>query len=211
MKMTGLGMSLILVLILMATISAGAQPLEERLQLIVDVGPYVTLEAPEDIEIEVNQPWSGGELMEASSRLYLKTNTDVKLTWESTELKDEKTGRVLPLGIPENRGRGQADADRLDQAFGLTSFLIKDDDRGSQGRGQGNQQGNGSNNRYTSRIEEGILHSQQGYRFEPGDHNFDIIVQYFWSEEASWSEIVAGRYSGEIIYTVSAIDDREDE
>ncbi|MFW6269227.1 MAG: hypothetical protein ACOC4G_04010, partial [Bacillota bacterium] len=78
-----------------------ALSVEEKLDLIIDVGSHVSLDIGDDIYIEVDRPWSGGELREEKTSLILQTNTDIELTWESTELIEANTGRKLPSGIPE--------------------------------------------------------------------------------------------------------------
>jgi len=51
------------------------------------------------------------------------------------------------------------------------------------------------------------LQSSHGYILNPGIYDFDIIVQYYWAKEGVWSRIIAGEYTGEILYTIAAVED----
>ncbi|RAK10621.1 hypothetical protein C8C77_10410 [Halanaerobium saccharolyticum] len=209
MKKIVVELSIGLFLILVFSSNIYAQTQKESLNMLININPYINLEIGEDINISVDQPWQGGEVREASSKLYLKTNTAVELSWETTKLSNEKTGRSLPLGIPiefiQRLVRGET-VKAADQPFGLNTFLIN----------KGNYQddsliGRKKENDYSilaSELKDGnVLQSSQGYRLEPGVYNFDIIVQYYWARESSWSQITAGEYKGQIIYTVAAVND----
>lgn len=183
--------------------TALALPIEERLWLEIDIGSHATLELGNDIKVQIDKPWSGGEVREATSNLVLRTNADVELRWESTEIKDEITGQVLPIGISEQQemksGQGVFTETFTDQPFGLTTLLVKRDIL-AQGMNQKSE--------LVSVPNEGeTLISEDGYHFEPGVHELDIVLRYYWSADSSWSEILAGRYTGSIIYTVSALDE----
>ena len=199
----------VLIFLLVFSGNVFAESQEKSLNMLIDIKPYIDLKVGEDINISVDQPWEGGEIREVTSKLHLKTNTDVELSWESTSLKNEKTGRSLPLGITtefiERLFRGGT-VKAADQPFGLNTFLvekrsIRTDNSGRKIKTKGNS--------ILSSVvkEEEILKSSQVYRLEPGLYDFDIIVQYYWSKESNWSQIIAGEYKGEIIYTVSAVND----
>ena len=182
---------------------------EKHLNMLIDISPYIDLELGEDIEIEIDKPWQGGTVKESKSSLYIKTNTRVELSWESTVLRNEKTGRELPLGIPadfiEKLIMGEK-VEASDQAFGLNTFLVNKDTENNDYRSS--QRKKDDSYRLDSSVsEENKLQSQQAYPLEPGIHNFDIIVHYYWAREGSWSKIIAGEYTGEIIYTVAAVED----
>jgi len=182
---------------------------EKQLNMLIDISPYISLELGEDIDIAIEKPWQGGEIRERKSTLNLKTNTEVELSWESTVLSDEKTGRVLPLGIPteyiERLIRGEK-VEASEQAFGLNAFLVNKETETNIYRSTPRKKDDSA--RLDSLVIEGNrVQSQQAYPLEPGIHNFDIIIQYYWAREGSWSKIIAGEYTGEIIYTVAAVED----
>ncbi|MGM0500348.1 MAG: hypothetical protein ACQERL_09090 [Bacillota bacterium] len=200
---------IVIIFLLIFSGNVFAESQEKSLNMLIDIKPYIDLEIGEDINISVDQPWQGGEIREASSKLYLKTNTEVELSWETTELKNEKRGRSLPLGIPtefiERLVRGET-VKAADQPFGLNTFLI--DTASLQTRKSAKGEKKDNNSFLTSVVKEGkTLQSSQGYNLQPGIYDFDIIVQYYWAKESSWSEITAGEYTGKIIYTVSAVND----
>jgi hypothetical protein len=199
--------SLSLIFILSGNIMALNQ--EEHLNMLIDISPYINLELGEDIDIAIDKPWQGGEIKESKSSLYLKTNTKVELSWETTVLSNAKTGRVLPLGIPvdfiERLIRGEK-VEASEQAFGLNTFLVNKEIEANNQRSI--QRKKEDSSRLDSLVREGNrLQSRQAYQLDPGIHNFDIIVQYYWASEGSWSQIVAGEYTGEIIYTVAAVEE----
>lgn len=216
----------ILILIITAmivTIFTGtliAQTEKKSLNMLIDISPYVSINLGDDINISIDQPWQGGKIREAASELSIKTNTEVELSWESTTLTNKKTGSSLPLGIPidfiEKLIRGEK-VKASEQAFGLNSFLVEKEiknnynDRYSQNRfSQRSKPQLKKDNRsiLNSKVINGEkLESQQLYKLGPGVHNFDLIVQYYWAEEGGWSQIAAGEYTGEIVYTVSAVGD----
>jgi|AntRauTorckE6833_2_1112554.scaffolds.fasta_scaffold31212_2 hypothetical protein len=196
---------LTLILVLSGSIMALSQ--EKHLNMLIDISPYISLELGEDIDIDIDKPWQGGEIKESKSGLYLKTNTKVELSWETTVLSNAKTGRVLPLGIPvdfiERLVRGEK-VEASEQAFGLNTFLVNKE---TEANNHNTQRKNSDSSRLDSSVREGNrLQSRQAYQLDPGVHNFDIIVQYYWASEGSWSQIVAGEYTGEIIYTVAAVE-----
>ncbi len=199
--------SLIFIFLFSGSIIASGQ--KKQLNMMIDIRPYIDLELGQDIDIALEKPWQGGEIKESKSSLYLKTNTKVELSWESTVLSNKKTGRVLPLGIPvefiERLIRGEK-VEASEQSFGLNTFLVnKKIEINNQ---KATQIKIDDNFRLNSSVKEGNrLQSQHSYQLEPGIHNFDIIVQYYWASEGSWSKIVAGKYTGEIIYTVAAVED----
>jgi hypothetical protein len=204
---------ILIFLILIAAFSGNTMALsqEKSLNMLIDISPYISLELGEDIDIALEKPWQGGEVKESRSSLYLKTNTRVELSWESTVLKNEKTGRELPLGIPvdfiEKLLRGEK-VEAAEQAFGLNTFLVNKDTETNNQRSTHRK--NNDSSRLDSSVREGNrLQSKQAYQLEPGIHNFDIIVQYYWAREGSWSRIIAGEYTGEIIYTVAAVEETE--
>ena len=199
--------SLILIFVLSGSIMALSQ--EKQLNMLIDISPYISLVLGEDINISIDQPWQGGTVKESKSTLYLKTNTRVELSWETTTLRNEKTERVLPLGIPaefiERLIRGEK-VEASEQAFGLNAFLVNKETEINNYRSTPRKKDDSA--RLDSLVIEGNrVQSQQAYPLEPGIHNFDIIIQYYWAREGSWSKIIAGEYTGEIIYTVAAVED----
>jgi hypothetical protein len=201
---------IILIIIILFSGNIIAQTQKESLNMLIDISPYVTLDIGDDINITIDQPWQGGEVRETSSKLYIKTNTEVELSWESTSLNNEKTGRSLPLGIPadfiQKLIRGEK-VEASEQAFGLNSFLVKTRiEQKTYDRYV--QREENDNSILNSVVKNGErLVSQHSYKLDPGIHNFDLIIQYYWAKEGSWSQIIAGQYTGEIIYTVSAVED----
>lgn len=199
--------SLILILVFSGSIMALSQ--EKHLEMLIDISPYISLELGEDIDIAIDKPWQGGEIKENRSSLYLKTNTRVELSWETTTLINEKNKRELPLGIPidfiDKLIRGEK-VEASEQAFGLNTFLVN---KGTEtNHSSFTQRKKDDSSRLDSSVIKGNrLQSQQAYQLEPGIHDFDIIVQYYWASEGSWSRIIAGEYTGEIIYTVAAVED----
>ena len=182
---------------------------EKQLNMSIDISPHISLELGEDIDIALEKPWQGGEVKESRSSLYLKTNTEVELSWESTVLSNEKTGRVLPLGIPVDfieKLLGGEKVEASEQAFGLNTFLVNKETETYNQRSA--RRKNDDSYRFDSSVQEGNrLQSRQAYQLEPGIHDFEIIVQYYWAREGSWSRIIAGEYTGEIVYTVAAVED----
>ncbi len=183
---------------------------EKNLKLAVDISPHISLEIPEDISFAIEEPWQGG-LRNIRASLYVNTNTEVELSWESTALVNRQTGRSLPLGIPEqilNKLIGNEKLHAKEQPFGLNTVLIdksiyKKSDLSSYDILSSDNIGV-----YKSAASKNKdkLFSQDRYILKPGNYDFDILVQYYWSEDANWSQITAGLYHGEITYTVSAVE-----
>ncbi|SIR53153.1 hypothetical protein [Halanaerobium kushneri] len=209
MKKIILSSIIIVLFILILSGNSMAQSQREILNLAFDISPYITLEVGDDININLDQPWQGGEVREAISNLHLKTNTEVELSWESTAFINEESGRTLPLGIPVDYIQklvGGEKVEASEQAFGLNTFLVKSGTEVSTNDVL--YQSENQNSILTSTVNDNKnLQSQNAYNLDPGIYNFDIVVQYYWAEEGNWSQIIAGEYRGEIIYTVSAVDD----
>ncbi|RCW52331.1 hypothetical protein [Halanaerobium sp. ST460_2HS_T2] len=208
MKKIILSSIIIVLFILILSGNSMAQSQREILNLAFDISPYITLEVGDDININLDQPWQGGEVREAISNLHLKTNTEVELSWESTALINKETGKILPLGIPvefiERLIRGET-VKATDQPFGLNTFLRKKE--AELGSDNSFNQGGEQDSVLKSILNDNKnLQSQQAFILDPGVYNFDIVIQYYWSRESNWSQIRAGEYQGEIIYTVSAVD-----
>jgi len=183
---------------------------EQRLNLSVDIGPHISLEIPEDISFTVEKPRQG-ELREIRSSLYINTNTEVELSWESTALTNKETGRSLPLGIPEDIIKKLTGSKRLlaeEQPFGLNAVLI--DKKLYRENSLSSYDILTKENRgiYKSDAskDKDKLFNKNRYVLQPGNYDFDIVVHYYWSEAANWSQITAGLYQGEITYTVSAVE-----
>ena len=168
--------------------------------ITIDIPAYATLEISDDILIESEKPWPGEEIREEKTGLILKNNTDVVLSWSSTEIINKDTGRALPLGTWEeqNNNRSMQEENRP-KSFGLTASLIP---AGNDLRTLNQEEIMGS--RVT---EDNRLESNDFFRFKPGKHDLEIIISYFWAAEGNWYEIHAGDYSGEILYTISAVND----
>lgn len=212
------------IITIMTTIFSGnlmAQTEKKSLKMLIDINPYVNINLGDDINISIDQPWQGGKIRQASSELYIKTNTEIELSWESTTLTNKKTGRKLPLGIPTDFIQKLIQGEKVkasEQAFGLNSFLVKKEiknnfnvfsDEFSHNRYYQKVKSQFNKNK-SSTLESKIingekLQSKQAYKLEAGIHDFDLIVQYYLAEEGSWSKIAAGEYTGEIVYTVSAV------
>lgn len=200
---------IILLLILIFSGIVFAQTQEKRLNLLIDIHPYIELEIGEDMNIDVEQPWQGGEIREVTSQLNLKTNTEVELSWQTTKLTNKKTGRSLPLGIPTDfvqRLSNGKKVEAVDQPFGLNTFLINTASLQTYNISKKNKK---KDNHILASIvkDKEILQSTQGFILNPGVYDFDIIVQYYWAKESIWSHIIAGEYKGQIIYTVAAVED----
>ena len=199
--------SLILISVFSGNIMALNQ--EKQLNMLIDISPYITLELGKNIDIDLKKPWQGGEVQETTSQLSLQTNTKVELSWETTKLTNKKTGRSLPLGIPtqviQKLIRGEK-VETSDQPFGLNTFLINAANLQTY-----NTNGKNRNENVpilTSVVKDKeILQSSHGYILNPGIYDFDIIVQYYWAKEGVWSRIIAGEYTGEILYTIAAVED----
>ena len=183
---------------------------EENLKLAVDISPHISLEIPEDISFTIEEPWQGG-LKEVKASLYIKTNTEVELSWESTALINKETGRSLPLGIPEDIIKKLTGSERLqaeEQPFGLNAVLV---DRGLYSENSLSNydiltKENQGIYRSTSSEDKNKLFNKDRYVLGPGNYDFDVLIQYYWAEDANWSQITAGVYQGEITYTVSAVE-----
>ena len=199
--------SLFLTLILSGNIMALNQ--EKQLNMLIDIKPYIILELGKDIDIEIDEPWQGGTLKEDKSSLNLTTNTDVLISWESTVLINQKKDKILPLGIStdfiQRLKRGEK-VEAEDQAFGLNTFLVRSESE-TDNNSSGLRKENDDSILSSKLVDGNRLQSQHSYQLEPGIHNFDIIVQYYWAREGNWSKIIAGEYTGEIIYTVAAVED----
>lgn len=200
---------IILLLILIFSGIVFAQTQEKSLNLLIDIHPYIELEIGEDMNIDVEQPWQGGEIREVTSQLNLKTNTEVELSWQTTKLTHKKTGRSLPLGIPTDfvqRLSNGKKVEAVDQPFGLNTFLINTASLQTYNISKKNKK---KDNHILASIvkDKEILQSTQGFILNPGVYDFDIIVQYYWAKESIWSHIIAGEYKGQIIYTVAAVED----
>lgn len=200
---------IILLLILIFSGIVFAQTQEKSLNLLIDIHPYIELEIGEDMNIDVEQPWQGGEIREVTSQLNLKTNTEVELSWQTTKLTNKKTGRSLPLGIPTDfvqRLSNGKKVEAVDQPFGLNTFLINTASLQTYNISKKNKK---KDNHILASIvkDKEILQSTQGFILNPGVYDFDIIVQYYWAKESIWSHIIAGEYKGQIIYTVAAVED----
>lgn len=182
-----------LIIIIFPGIVIGASWSETQV-LSVNISPHATLEISEDINIFSEQPWSNGSIKEERTGLLLKNNIEVNLSWVSSEIKDE-TGRALPLGISSNNNLSKNNT----ESFGLTASLVS----------KGVNLNDRNSNIMASKLDEksNILRSSKEYKFTPGEHYLDIVISYFWNANGAWSEIRAGDYSGEIIYTISAVED----
>ena len=194
----------VLIFLLVFSGNVFAESQEKSLNMLIDIKPYIDLKVGEDINISVDQPWQGGEIREVTSKLYLKTNTDVEISWESTSLKNEKTENELPLGIPTNFIQRLIKGEKVkasEQAFGLNLFLVN-----SRTKTRGERRENNNSKLNSKVVEKNKIKSQHPYQLKAGVHNFDIIVQYYWAKEGNWSKIKAGEYKGYITYTVSAVD-----
>ncbi|MFW6006995.1 MAG: hypothetical protein ACOCQ5_03315 [Halanaerobiales bacterium] len=175
-----------------------ALSVEEKLDLIIDVGSHVSLDIGDDIYIEVDRPWSGGELREEKTSLILQTNTDIELTWESTELIEANTGRKLPSGIPDEYDNKSFYRNSTEEVppFGFTGVLIeKTGDKIKNSELKSSAERNGS------------IRSERAYEFGPGIREFEVVLKYYWSEESTWSDIKAGKYTGSIVYTISSLEE----
>ncbi|MFW6271181.1 MAG: hypothetical protein ACOC4G_14050 [Bacillota bacterium] len=170
-------------------------------ELIINISPYATIDLKsDDIQILFEKPWPGEEIREERTGLILKNNIDVHLSWESSEIINKKTGRTLPLGTWEEQNNSRSIRDEMKpKSFGLTASLIP---AGNDLSSLNQESIMGSILRKDNRIE-----SSDFYRFKPGRHELDIVIGYFWAAEGNWFEIHAGDYSGEILYTVSAVND----
>jgi len=200
----------IFLLFIIFSIQSNVLAEDGKLGLIVDIGPHVSLEVPDDISFTVEKPWQGG-LKEVKASLYIKTNTEVELSWESTALINKETGRSLPLGIPEDIIKKLTGSERLqaeEQPFGLNAVLV---DRELYSKNSL------SNYDILTKENEGIyrsvsseakdkLFNKDRYVLGPGNYDFDVLIKYYWAEDANWSQITAGVYQGEITYTVSAVE-----
>ncbi len=183
---------------------------EERLNLTVEISPHISLEIPEDIFFTIEEPWNGG-LRNIRASLYVNTNTEVELSWESTALVNRETGRSLPVGIPAqilNKLIGNERLHAEEQPFGLSTVLIdksiynKSDLSSYDILSSDNR---GVYRSVASKNKDKLI-SKDRYVLEPGNYDFDILIQYYWAEDANWSQITAGMYKGEITYTVSAVE-----
>lgn len=195
-------MIIIITLLFVFSSSVYALSQKERLNLTIDIGSYIEMDISNNIHINLERPWKGGIIKEAKSKLFLLTNANIELSWVCKGLKSKATGRVLPLGIPEKLFKTDNSLFSKvesfgNQPFGLTANLVK------RGVGTAEKQ----KNQYVSYIDkEKTLRSQDIYSFSPGIHEFDIVLQYYWSADGKWSEIRAGEYNGQIIFTVLALD-----
>lgn len=169
-------------------------------EITVDIPDHATLEIGEDILIRSEKPWPGEEVREEKTGLILKNNIDVVLSWVSTEIINKDTGRALPLGTWEEQNNNRSmKKESKPKSFGLTASLIPAGNNLSS-----LEQEEIMNSKVTK---DNRLESLDHYRFKPGRHELDIIISYFWSAESNWFEIHAGSYSGEILYTISAVND----
>lgn len=170
-------------------------------ELIINISPYATLELKsDDIQIKFEKPWPGEEIREEKTGLILTNNIDVHLSWSSTEIINKDTGRALPLGTwnEQNNNRSMKEENKP-KSFGLTASLIP---AGNDLRTLDQE------DIMSSKVnEDNRLESLDFYTFKPGRHELDIIISYFWAAEENWFEIHAGNYSGEILYTISAVND----
>jgi hypothetical protein len=208
MKKNILILIIILIILVFSTGNLAALTLtqSEPLEMLIDISPYITIDVGDKIDINVEKPWQGAKLEEVSSSLRIQTNTDIELSWETTPIINEETKRVLPLGIPINyiqRLGREEKVEAFDQPFGLNTYLVNTGSEFSMDPSKKNI----DNTVLTSLVyDQKTLKSDGSYQLEPGIHKFDIIVQYYWALESKWSQIIAGEYTGKIIYTVAAID-----
>ncbi|MFP4016164.1 MAG: hypothetical protein ACLFUI_03950, partial [Halanaerobiales bacterium] len=52
---------LLVVLVCLVNINVFSQTLEEEIDLSIDISPHIALRVGENINIDIEEPWSGGE------------------------------------------------------------------------------------------------------------------------------------------------------